>query len=75
MEFCSQTEVIGCCTRVHNSCIDVRLELTKGLRTGNKMIEVVLGIQMITPPVNSHNVTFQQLRNECRCQTCGHTSN
>lgn len=65
-----RTAVIGCCIRLHNFCINARLELTDELRAENGLVEVMPGIKVLAPPVYSYGIPINQMTRYCRCHTC-----
>lgn len=74
MVFGERSALVGFCIRLHNFCVDARLQLGDEIRTGNGVIEVVPSVQLMAPIENSNGIPVLQLIGECRCQTFGQKS-
>lgn len=70
MKFEKRTGVIGCCIRLHNFCIDCRIELESELMKIDGLIEIMPGHQIVPPLINSVGSPVNYLHTECRCPSC-----
>ena len=73
MGFEKRGAVLGKCIRLHNYCINARPELTDELKRNNGRIEVVPGMQLLAPLLNSNGVPIEHMTTECRCANCSVT--
>lgn len=73
MGFGRRTGVIGCCIRLHNYCINARLELGDDTKNKNEIIEVVPELELFATRVNEHGAP-DNLTTEFRCMNCGQSS-
>lgn len=70
MAFELRTAVFGCCIRLHNFCIDARLEVSEDLKRKNVIIEMVPLLKMLSPRMNENGSPVDLLTSEYRCATC-----
>lgn len=72
MDFNKSGSVVGCCIRLHNFCINKRLELNAELRgERNPRLEVQPGRRRKAPYLDRDGVPVQNLRSDlCRCSYC-----
>lgn len=70
MEFKKRTGVIGCCIRLHNFCIDSRIEIEQDLMELDGVVEVLPGRAIIAPLINNNGSPVNELHTECRCPNC-----
>lgn len=69
MDFGRRTGVIGCCIRLHNYCVNERLELGEDLKNNNGFIGVFPGLELLCRRVNEHGARVD-LTTECGCVNC-----
>lgn len=70
MSFNRRMAVVGCCIRLHNYCINERVELDEQVRTENGVIEVIPGLSVMAPFLNDNGVPVENLHSDCNCETC-----
>lgn len=73
MSFGHRSAVIGCCIRLHNYCLNARLEFDDELKKSNGFIKVVPGLELLAPRVNEDGEPVDHLTTECRCINCRQT--
>ena len=74
MRFEIRSAIIGCCIRLHNYCINARLELEDELKKEDGFIEVVPGLELLAPRVNEQRASVDHMHTECHCVNCRQTS-
>lgn len=70
MSFQKRTAVIGCCIRLHNYCIDSRIEIEAELMQEHGAVEVVPGVAVVPPLINKDGVPTDNLHAYCTCVNC-----
>ena len=70
MRFEKRGAVLGICIRPHNYCINARHDLTDELKKNTGWIEVVPGMQLLAPLLNSNGVPIEHMTKKCRCANC-----
>ena len=70
MEFRRRSGVIGCCMRLHNFCINSRIDIEEDLMKMDGLIEVMPGRRIIAPFIDNVGSPVNQLHGECRCANC-----
>ncbi|KAJ8599875.1 hypothetical protein CTAYLR_005373 [Chrysophaeum taylorii] len=72
MDFNKRGAVVGCCMRLHNFCIDKRLELEEEelRKEGEERLEVQPGRRWKAPHVDRDDVPVENLDTACRRDYC-----
>lgn len=66
MELRKRSAVVGCCIRLHNYCVDSRIDLDEELYKMNGIIELVSGTSIPAPIVNKDGAPVDHLHRECQ---------
>jgi len=73
MAFEKRAAVVGFCIRLHNYCVNARLELSEELKKKEGFIEVVPGLRRLAPQLNDEGAPVEHMTGNCRCQNCKHS--
>lgn len=61
---------VGCCSRLHNFCIDMRLELDDDVRRSEGELQIQPGARTFDSLLNRHGGRFDNLETKCRYRLC-----
>mmetsp|Transcript_14721 Transcript_14721/g.19568 ORF Transcript_14721/g.19568 Transcript_14721/m.19568 type:complete len:434 (-) Transcript_14721:134-1435(-) len=70
MEFSRRADVIACCIRLHNFCVDRRLSIEAELMADEDEIEIQPGRRVRAPRVNRDGQIVENVQTNCTCITC-----
>uniref|UniRef100_A0A6S8DKP5 Uncharacterized protein n=1 Tax=Aureoumbra lagunensis TaxID=44058 RepID=A0A6S8DKP5_9STRA len=70
MDFAKRAHVIACCIRLHNFCVDRRLEIDAYLMQPEGDIEVQPGILERPPVLNREGQLTLHMDTCCTCSSC-----
>lgn len=65
MKFCKRVFVIGCCIRLHNYWIEIRIEVDQGLLKVDGLVKVTPGKDVSAPYIIESGVSIDNIHNNC----------
>lgn len=71
MEFRKRADVIGCCIRLHNYCLEERIDIEEETLMVNGIIELVPGRSITASIVKQDDITVDSMSKDRRCHYCG----